>query len=97
MYKIIDGKKIAQTIRAELCEKIAAFKKDKGRDIGLAVILVGENPASQIYVRNKIKACEEVGIKSFAHYLPEKRLKTTNEHKSLILAKPHYKSNYAST
>ena len=45
MYKIIDGKKIAQKIRAELCEKIAAFKKDTGRGIGLAVILVGENPA----------------------------------------------------
>ena len=72
MYKIIDGKKIAQTIRTELCEKIAAFKRKTLREIGLAVILVGENPASQIYVRNKIKACEEVGIKSFAYYLSEK-------------------------
>lgn len=71
MYKIIDGKKIAQTIRTELCEKIAAFKRKTLREIGLAVILVGENPASQIYVRNKIKACEEVGIKSFAYYLSE--------------------------
>ena len=84
MYKIIDGKKIAQNIRAELCEKIAAFKKGKGRDIGLAVILVGENPASQIYVRNKIKACEEVGIKSSAYYLSKDC--TQKELEDLILS-----------
>ena len=84
MYKIIDGKKIAQSIRAELCEKIAAFKNDTGREIGLAVILVGENPASQIYVRNKIKACEEVGIKSFAYYLSEKA--SQKELEDLILS-----------
>ena len=71
MYKIIDGKKIAESIRRELSEKIKEFKKNNSRDIGLAVVLVGENPASQIYVRNKIKACEEVGIKSYAYYLSE--------------------------
>lgn len=84
MYKIIDGKKIAQSIRAELCEKIAAFKNKTAQEIGLAVILVGENPASRIYVRNKIKACEEVGIKSFAYYLPETA--TQKELEDLILS-----------
>ncbi len=71
MYKLIDGKAIAQSIRAEIREKVAAFKAETGNEIGLAVVLVGENPASQIYVRNKVKACEEVGIKSYAYYLPE--------------------------
>ena len=84
MYKIIDGKEIARSIRAELCEKIAAFKEKTAREIGLAVILVGENPASRIYVRNKIKACEEVGIKSFAYYLPETA--TQKELEDLILS-----------
>ncbi len=71
MFKLIEGKAIAQSIRAEIREKVAAFKAETGNEIGLAVVLVGENPASQIYVRNKIKACEEVGIKSYAYYLPE--------------------------
>lgn len=69
MYKIIDGKKLAHAMRADIREKIAAYKESAGREIGLAVVLVGEDPASQVYVRNKIKACEEVGIKSFAYYL----------------------------
>ena len=69
MYKIIDGKKLAHEMRADIREKIAAYKESAGREIGLAVVLVGEDPASQVYVRNKIKACEEVGIKSFAYYL----------------------------
>lgn len=58
--KIIDGKAIAAKIRAELKEKIA----ESGKEIGLAVVIAGEDPASQIYVRNKVKACEEVGIVS---------------------------------
>ena len=84
MYKIIDGKKIANSIRAELSQKIAEFKKNTTRDIGLAVVLVGQNPASQIYVRNKIKACEEVGIKSYAYYLSEQA--TKDELEALILS-----------
>ena len=71
MYEIIDGKALAAKLRAEIAEKVAAFKREKGREIGLAVVLVGSDPASQVYVRNKIKACEEVGIKSFSYYLPE--------------------------
>ena len=67
---LIDGKKIAADIRAELREKTLQFQKRYGRQVGLAVVLVGEDPASQVYVRNKIRACEEAGIRSFAHYLP---------------------------
>ena len=70
MYKIIDGKSIAATMREKIKSNVAALKSERGRDIGLAVVLVGNNPASEVYVRNKIKACEEVGIKSFAYYLP---------------------------
>ena len=69
MYEIIDGKKLAREMRAEIKEKVAEYKESSGREIGLAVVLVGEDPASQVYVRNKIKACEEVGIRSFAFYL----------------------------
>ncbi|MGN0808251.1 MAG: bifunctional methylenetetrahydrofolate dehydrogenase/methenyltetrahydrofolate cyclohydrolase FolD [Candidatus Coproplasma sp.] len=71
MYKLIDGKAHSAAIRAEIKDRVSAFKEQKGTDVGLAVVLVGNNPASQIYVRNKIKACEETGIKSFAYYLPE--------------------------
>lgn len=69
MYKLIDGKKLAQTMRADIAAKVAVYKEENGREIGLAVILVGEDPASQVYVRNKIKACDEVGIKSYAYRL----------------------------
>lgn len=64
--KIADGKTLAAKLRAELKEKIEkkAFKPT------LVVVIVGDNPASQIYVRNKIKACEEVGIRSLSYALP---------------------------
>ena len=71
MFKLIDGKAHSTAIRCEIKERVTAFKTERGIDVGLAVVLVGNNPASQIYVRNKIKACEETGIKSFAYYLPE--------------------------
>ena len=64
---IIDGKALAVEIRAELKQKIE--KMD--RKPGLAVVIVGEDPASQIYVRNKIKACGELGIRSYSYELPE--------------------------
>lgn len=64
--KIIDGKAWAQEIRAELKEKIQTAKKVPG----LAVVIVGEDPASKIYVRNKVKGCEELGIRSYVHELP---------------------------
>ena len=69
MYKLIDGKRLAHEMRVGIKESVEKYKAESGKDIGLAVVLVGEDPASQVYVRNKIKACEEVGIKSYAYYL----------------------------
>ena len=63
MAFIIDGKKISQDIRAEISAEVAAMKA-AGKTPGLAVIIVGENPASKVYVRNKGKGCEEVGMYS---------------------------------
>ena len=75
--EIIDGNKIAAEIREELVGQIAALKK-RGIEPGLAVVLVGESPASQAYVGRKKKACGEMGIASFSYELPatcsEKRL-----------------------
>lgn len=68
--EIIDGKKLSAQIRQSLQERAAAFRQKAGRPAGLAVVLAGEDPASQIYVRNKINACAEVGVQSFAYYLP---------------------------
>ena len=69
MSTLIDGKTLAAKLRGELKEKVAEFKRTKG-EIGLAVVLGGGDPASQVYVRNKIKACEEVGIRSYSYHLP---------------------------
>lgn len=71
MYTLIDGKTLAAEFRSKIADGVKKFTESTGRDVGLAVVLVGENPASQVYVRNKIKACAEVGIKSYAYYLPE--------------------------
>ena len=64
--KVIDGKTLAAELRSELKEKIAFLPKKPG----LAVVIVGEDPASKIYVSNKIKACEELSIQSYAYELP---------------------------
>ena len=69
MYKLIDGKKLAREMRIKIKQDVDEYRQQTGKEIGLAVVLVGEDPASQVYVRNKIKACEEVGIKSYAYYL----------------------------
>lgn len=62
---VLDGKLVAAFRRTELATRVESFTAATGRAPGLAVVLVGENPASQIYVRNKIKACDEAGIESF--------------------------------
>jgi len=67
--EIIDGKKISAEIKGRIKENVAVLKAE-GRTPGLAAVLVGDNPASVIYVRNKRKACEEVGIYSEEHKLP---------------------------
>lgn len=75
---IIDGKQIAQTIRGELREQIAALRAEGKRAPKLAVVLVGHNPASETYVTNKLKACAEVGIEaeriSYDEYVTEQTL-----------------------
>ena len=70
MYQIIDGKKISQEIKDELREKMAELKQ-KGGSRCLAVIQVGDDPASSVYVNNKKKACEYIGIDSESYRLPE--------------------------
>lgn len=70
MAKLIDGKKISQEIKDELKEKVAGLK-EAGKTGALAVIQVGEDPASSVYVRNKKNACAYIGIESLAYELPE--------------------------
>jgi methylenetetrahydrofolate dehydrogenase (NADP+)/methenyltetrahydrofolate cyclohydrolase len=67
--KIIDGKEIAAKVRSELKVRVDELKRTKGITPGLAVVLVGEDPASKIYVRNKARACEAAGIDSRQHTL----------------------------
>jgi methylenetetrahydrofolate dehydrogenase (NADP+)/methenyltetrahydrofolate cyclohydrolase len=69
--KIIDGKAIAAQVREKVAEDVAARLERGLQAPGLATVLVGENPASQVYVRMKQKACEKAGIKSFGYTLPE--------------------------
>ncbi len=67
--RILDGRKIAAGLLTDIKDRVARRVQQGGRAPGLAVILVGEDPASQIYVRNKRKACAEVGMASFSHDL----------------------------
>ena len=83
MAQIIDGKLISKQIKDELKEKVAGLKA-AGREICLAVIQVGNDPASTVYVGNKKKACEYIGIKSLAYELPEE---TTEEELLQIIDK----------
>lgn len=69
--KLIDGKAVSLALREQLKTEVSQFERLSHRKAGLAVVLVGETPASQVYVRNKVKGCEETGIQSFAYYLPE--------------------------
>lgn len=71
MAKLIDGKAISAKVKEDLKEKVAEFENKYGKKITLAVILVGENPASQVYVKNKIKGTEYVGMRSLSFNLPE--------------------------
>ena len=75
MAQLIDGKKISAEIKEELKEKVAGLKAE-GKEITLAVIQVGNDPASSVYVGNKKKSCEYIGIRSLAYELPEE---TTEE------------------
>ncbi|MDR1382473.1 MAG: bifunctional methylenetetrahydrofolate dehydrogenase/methenyltetrahydrofolate cyclohydrolase FolD [Planctomycetaceae bacterium] len=77
--QILDGKALAEQIRSEIKEQVAAFVAETGLTPCLAVILVGNNAASEVYVRNKQVACEKIGIKSEMYRLPE----TTSERELL--------------
>lgn len=79
--KIIDGKLLSQQIRSDIAKKVSKRKQEGLRVPGLAVIQVGNNPASKIYVQNKQKACDEVGFRSFAY---EFERSTTEELLDLI-------------
>jgi len=68
--RIIDGKAVAKKLRAEYKARIAKLVASHGLTPGLAVILVGQNPASQLYVSNKVRACEDVGIRSERIVMP---------------------------
>ena len=81
--KILDGKAVAAKERTKSAARAADFISKYGRAPGLAVVKVGEDPASAVYVRNKRKACEECGIASFAHDLPA----TTTREELLALIK----------
>ena len=70
MAEIIDGKKISQEIKDELKEKVAAMHA-QGQEVTLVVVLVGQDPASCVYVRNKKRACEYIGIRSLSYELTE--------------------------
>lgn len=82
MAIVIDGKAISAAVRAEIREETAAFVDKFGIRPGLAVIIVGEDPASQVYVRNKKRACEEVGFYSESYELPES---TTQEELEVLV------------
>jgi methylenetetrahydrofolate dehydrogenase (NADP+)/methenyltetrahydrofolate cyclohydrolase len=71
MAKIIDGKAISAQIREEIALEVKDFERENGFVPGLAVIIVGEDPASKVYVRNKKKACETVGFYSEVIEMPE--------------------------
>lgn len=85
---IIDGKKISQEIKDELKVKVAQLAGE-GKEVSLAVILVGNDPASTVYVGNKKKACEYIGVKSLSYELPE----TTSESELLELIDKLNKDN----
>ena len=68
--RILDGKALAQKIQSELSDRVRSLQAETGRPPGLAVLMVGDNPASAAYVRNKERACAKVGIASFGQHYP---------------------------
>lgn len=71
MAQIIDGKAVSASVKQEVAEEAARLKEEMGLKIGLAVVIVGNNPASRVYVNNKKKACEAVGFNSYEYALDE--------------------------
>lgn len=77
----LDGKELSQKLKAQIKEETSQLKERIGKVPGLAIVLLGDNPASKIYVNSKIKGCSELGFESFAYFLPE----DTSEEKVLEL------------
>ncbi len=71
MAQIINGKEVSANVKAAVAAETAQLREEKGLKVGLAVVIVGDNPASRVYVNNKKKACEEVGFQSFEYALDE--------------------------
>ena len=90
MAQRIDGKMISEQVRAEIAEKTAAWAEKKGIRPGLAVIIVGSDPASCVYVRNKERACEQVGFYSEKYELPEQ---TTQEELMALVERLNHDEN----
>ncbi|HVQ58958.1 MAG TPA: bifunctional methylenetetrahydrofolate dehydrogenase/methenyltetrahydrofolate cyclohydrolase FolD [Solirubrobacterales bacterium] len=68
--RVIDGKAVGAAVRARVADEVAAYEAERGRAPMLVTVIVGDDPASEIYVRNKHRACEEVGMRSAHHGLP---------------------------
>ena len=68
---ILDGKNMSSQVKEELKKELLEIKNKTGLVPGFAIVMVGENPASKIYVNSKIKGCKEIGIECFPHFLPE--------------------------
>jgi methylenetetrahydrofolate dehydrogenase (NADP+) / methenyltetrahydrofolate cyclohydrolase len=68
---LIDGKRIAEKVKAEVADGVAALRAKTGIQVGLAVVILGQDPASHVYVKNKIAACAKAGVASFHIELPE--------------------------
>ena len=71
MAQIIDGKAVSAAVKEEVAKETSRLKDEKGLKVGLAVVIVGNNPASRVYVNNKKKACEAVGFQSFEYAMDE--------------------------
>ena len=71
MAQLIDGKAVSAAVKAEVAEETAKLKDEKGLKVGLAVVIVGNDPASRVYVNHKKKACEAVGFQSYEYALDE--------------------------
>lgn len=71
MAQIINGKEVSAAVKAEVAEEAAKLREECGLKVGLAVVIVGNDPASRVYVNNKKKACEAVGFQSFEYALEE--------------------------
>jgi methylenetetrahydrofolate dehydrogenase (NADP+)/methenyltetrahydrofolate cyclohydrolase len=80
---IIDGKKVSATVKEQIEAEVKELQSKTNKVPGLATVLVGEDPASSVYVRNKNKTCQKLGFKSFEHHLPE----NTGESELLALVK----------